>query len=267
MRRLLLALCLLASPAAAQDNCTTSAARIVDDVYKQVLERPADPASAAFTEALVSGRMTVRAVVNDVAKSREHLERFFWQPVVGAVYRQVLQRDPSAEEQQLATRELMSGAQTVDAFVAHTASRAANNAQDAVAILYRRLLGREPDAEGLRNYTELAQRQGIEAVAQSIVASAEYRSRASSANAPSDSATAYEQGVRTLYQHLLGREADPAGLRSLTQIASTAGLAAVVDRITGSPEYIQRFGDYAIPGRPDQRFCAPVTPRPNRSPR
>lgn len=44
----------------------------------------------------------------------------------------------------------------------------------AVANLYRHLLGRQPDAGGLRAYTEMAASKGIEAVAHSILASDEY---------------------------------------------------------------------------------------------
>jgi hypothetical protein len=257
MPRLLLGLLFLAaSPAAAQERCTSSAAQVVDDIYKQVLERPADAGSAMFTEGLVSGKMTVRDIVAEVGKSREHQERFFWRPLIAGVYREVLQRDPSGEEQQIAARELMGGTQTVDGFVAHTAARAANNAQDAVRILYLRLLGREPDPDGLRNHTELAQRQGLEAVAQSIVASPEYKSR-HSAGASGDNGVSYEAGVRALYQHLLGREADPDGLRALMQLASVYGLPAVADRIVSSPEYAQRYGSDTVPGSGAQRFCAP----------
>ena len=255
---LLLGLVLMtASPAGAQERCSSSAAQIVDDVYKQVLERPADPASAPFTEALVSGRMTVREVVGAVGKSPEHLERIFWRPLIVTVYRQVLQRDPSEEERQIATRDLAAGTQTIDGFVAHTAARAANNEQDAVRILYRRLLGREPDPDGLRSNTELAQRHGIEAAAQSIVRSAEYRARANAAASPME-ASAYEQGVRALYQRLLGRDADPDGLQASLQLASVYGLGAVVDRMVTSREYAERYGDYAVPGRAQQRFCAPT---------
>ena len=45
----------------------------------------------------------------------------------------------------------------------------------AVANLYRHLLGRQPDAAGLRAMTDMAARSGLHAVAHSILDSAEYR--------------------------------------------------------------------------------------------
>src|SRR5436190_2934493 len=44
----------------------------------------------------------------------------------------------------------------------------------AVANLYRHILGRQPDANGLRAYTDIAAKQGVEAVTHSILASDEY---------------------------------------------------------------------------------------------
>jgi Ca2+-binding EF-hand superfamily protein len=44
----------------------------------------------------------------------------------------------------------------------------------AVANLYRHLLGRQPDAGGLRTFTDMAARQGVEAVTHSILQSEEY---------------------------------------------------------------------------------------------
>ena len=43
-----------------QEPCTASPPQVVDEVYKQVLERPADPGSAGFSYALGSGEVTVR---------------------------------------------------------------------------------------------------------------------------------------------------------------------------------------------------------------
>jgi hypothetical protein len=255
---LLLGLSLLGcGTASAQDRCTSSAPQIVDDVYKQVLERPADRDSAVFSDALASGRMTVREVVGEVAKSREHLERFFWRPVVVTVYRQMLQRDPSSQEMRAASSDLASGAATLDGFVAHTATRAANNEQEAVRILYRRLLGREPDADGLRSSTQMAQQQGIEAVAQTIINSGEYRQRAAQGGTATVNLAAYENGVALLYQHLLGRNPDRDGQQALTQLAAVYGLGAVVDRIVSSSEYSQRFGEDAVPGGRAVAFCSP----------
>jgi hypothetical protein len=227
---------------------------VVDDIYKQVLERPADQSTAPLTQALAAGRMSVRDIVARVAKSPEHAERFFWQPVVSAVYQQILQRPPSDEELRLGSSFLSAGRGRLLEFVARTATRAANNKEDAVRILYQRLLGRDPDPAGLRIYTEMAERDGIEAVATSIVNSREYGERTGADRVPNQDVTAYERAVQSLYRHVLGRDPDPAGLRDLTRIAATNGFDGVVDRMVRSAEYERLFGDNGVPGR-NTRYC------------
>lgn len=235
-------------------DCTASAPQIVDDIYQQVLERPADRSSAALTQDLAAGRTTVRELVARVAKSPEHAERFFWNPIVSAVYRQVMRRDPSQEELRQGAADLANGQRQLPEFVARTATRAANNQEGAVRILYQRLLGRDPDESGLRSYTEMARRDGIEAVARSIVNSAEYRQAASSGRVPNADVAAYENAVKSLYRHVLGRDPDAAGLQDLTRIAVERDFALVVDRMVNSPEYDRLYGDHAVPGR-NVRYC------------
>lgn len=249
------------SPAAAQQSCIASAPEVVDDIFQQVLERPADAGSAQLTQALAAGHMNVRDVVGAVVKSPEYAMRFFWPPVVGAVYRHVLQRPPTAGELRAAATDLEAGGLTPPAFVAQTAARAANNRPDAIRIVYRRLLGRDPDPEGLAAYTGMAERDGLEAVTRSIVASPEYRARATSTGIPAQDIDPYEQSVRALYRHLLGREADPEGLRALAELASVYGAKGPIDRILTSAEYRQRYGEDGIPGRRDVQFCASSTDR------
>jgi Ca2+-binding EF-hand superfamily protein len=193
---------------AAQGDCVPNAARLVDDIYQQVLERSADRSSAPLTEGLAAGRLTIRDIVRQVASSPEHGERFFWQP--------------------------------------------------AVRTLYQRLLGREPDPQGLRTYTDMARREGIPTVRQAIVGSDEYRRHAAARTAtPADDTAAYEAGVRLLYRHLLGRDADPEGLQNLTAIAARDGFDAVIDRIISSEEYERLFGNDVVPGR-GARYCGPT---------
>lgn len=187
--------------------CTTNAPQVVDDVYQQVLERSADQASSGLTEALAAGRMTVRDVVREVATSPEHAERFFWQP--------------------------------------------------AVQNLYRNLLGRDADPEGLEVFTAKARTSGLGAAQRDIIASPEYQQKGSSAGAPTDNTASYEAGVRSLYRHLLGRDPDPLGLRDLTQIAMRNNFDAVIDRMLTSPEYQRFVGDYGVPGR-NITYCGPT---------
>jgi Ca2+-binding EF-hand superfamily protein len=238
---------------AGQGNCEANPAKIVDDIYQQVLERPADQASGGMTQALASGRMTVREVVTQVAKSDEHASRYFWQPVTTVVYRQVLNREPSQQELQQTSSELASGQRQLVDVIGRAARRAANTDEEAVRILYRRLLGREADEAGLRGFTEQARRDGIESVARDIVASAEYRQRAGSSGLHIDDA-AYENAVRTLYRHLLGRDPDGGAARTYAQTAAASGFDAVIDAIVNSAEYQQRFGTDVVPGR-GVRYC------------
>jgi hypothetical protein len=243
-----------AGPAATGD-CVDNAARIVDDIYQQVLERPADPASAGLTQALDGGRMTVRDIVAELAKSEEHASRYYWHPIASSLYRQMLNRDPSAQELQEMTADLMAGrGAAMLEVIARTARRAAANDEDAVRILYRRLLGREADEQGLRDFTELARREGIETVARQIAASREYRQRNGIANTVPDERNAYESAVRSLYRHVLGRDPDPPGLQDLTRIAASSGFEAVVDRMVMSPEYERSYGTSVVPGT-KVRYC------------
>jgi hypothetical protein len=239
---------------AGQADCQSNAAKIVDDIYQQVLERPADQASAGMTQALASGRMTVREIVSQLAKSEEHASRYFWHPVTTTVYRQVLNREPSQQELQQTSSELASGQKQLIDVVARAARRAANSDEEAVRILYRRLLGREADEAGLRGFTEQARRDGIESVARDIIASAEYRQRGSSGLQIDDAA--YQDAVKRLYRHLLGREADAAAVRSFSETAATRGFDAVVDLIVSGADYQRAFGNDVVPGK-GSRFCAP----------
>jgi hypothetical protein len=194
---------------AGRENCTTNAPQVVDDVYQQVLERSADEASGQLTQALASGRMTVRDVVRHVAKSPEHAERFFWQP--------------------------------------------------AVQSLYRRLLGRDADQEGLQVFTARARTSGLGAAERDIMASPEYQQKGGGTNAtaPGDNTAAYEAGVRSLYRHVLGRDPDPVGLRDLTQTAMRSNFDAVIDRMLSSPEYERLVGTNGVPGR-SITYCGPT---------
>jgi hypothetical protein len=254
---LALALSAAAVPCLAQPrpaDCVSNPAQVVDDIYQQVLERPADAGSASFTQALQSGRMSVRDIVLQVAKSEEHARRFFWQPVVGAVYGQVLRREATGAELREGAAALAADPSALPRVIAQTAARAANGEEAGVRVLYRRLLGREPDPRGLQEATELARREGIETVARQIVASPEYRRRAGPGGLPVEDLEAYETAVRSLYEHLLGRAPDPEGLRNLTRIAAAQGAAAVIERMIDSPEYARQFGDNQVPGR-DIRWC------------
>ena len=93
------ALTVVPSLALAQQPCTTDARQIIEQVYRQVLERSADPGASVWVDRL-SSRITVREIVRGIAKSPEHLERFGSQSrdnMVVDVYRHLLNRGPDPE--------------------------------------------------------------------------------------------------------------------------------------------------------------------------
>src|SRR6187431_1512119 len=101
---LFLALTLLPTLAAAQQPCTVDARTVVQELYRHMLERAADSHSTFWVQQLQSGR-TVRDVVRDIAKSNEHVTRFWRQEngeetphlrAVGTLYRHILGRQPDA---------------------------------------------------------------------------------------------------------------------------------------------------------------------------
>jgi Ca2+-binding EF-hand superfamily protein len=116
IRRTLLAAVLLAVPAlsSAQQPCTTDARRVVDELYRHMLERAADPGSAGWVTKLQSGT-TVREIVRDIAKSSEHAQRFYnpgegqvaHERAVATLYRHILGRQPDEAGLRALTQQAM----------------------------------------------------------------------------------------------------------------------------------------------------------------
>ena len=134
-RAVMLSLAVTFSPAvvAAQQPCTTDARQAVNELYRHLLERQADPGSANWVQQLEGGQSSVRDVVRQMAKSPEHVARFHYAEAgEGTPY------------------------------------------ERSVGLLYRHLLGRQPDAGGQRVHAELAQRSGVGAVIDRIIDSNEY---------------------------------------------------------------------------------------------
>jgi Ca2+-binding EF-hand superfamily protein len=121
------ALTVVPTIASAQAPCTTDARRVVDEVYRHVLERAPDAGSNAWVDRLVGGS-TVREVVRDVAKSPEHIQRF-----------------------------------------------GTENRESVIRTMYRHLLNREPDPQGLRTNVTIAARRGLPVVIDEFVNSQEYQ--------------------------------------------------------------------------------------------
>ena len=104
--------------------------------------------------------------------------------VVNELYRHILERSADASSQGwvdklqggMTVRELahalVDSPEHMGRFYKPNEGAVAN--ERAVANMYRHLLGRQPDAGGLRAYTNMANSRGLEAVAHSILASDEY---------------------------------------------------------------------------------------------
>ena len=94
----------------AQD-CTTDARRVVDAIYRQVLERNANGEGSTAVSQLNAGSTTVRELVRNSAKSNEHRQRFTPGAPSTAVtyaYRHLLGREPDAGGLQAHTQVLAS---------------------------------------------------------------------------------------------------------------------------------------------------------------
>jgi Ca2+-binding EF-hand superfamily protein len=109
---MMLFLALTFSPAvvAAQQPCTTDARHVVNELYRHILERGADPGSAGWVQQLESGQSTVRDIVRSIAKSPEHIQRFHkaeagegtpYERSVAQLYRHILGRQPDATGQRV----------------------------------------------------------------------------------------------------------------------------------------------------------------------
>ena len=105
---LLLAVVFAPALAAAQQPCTTDARHVVNELYRHMLERGADPGSEHWVTQLESGRMTVRDVVREIASSPEYSQRFIrteagenqpYERSVARLYRHILGRQPDAAGQ------------------------------------------------------------------------------------------------------------------------------------------------------------------------
>jgi Ca2+-binding EF-hand superfamily protein len=103
------ALLVVPAAASAQQPCTADARRVVDQIYRHMLERAPDRASDSWVDRLNNGS-TVRDVVREIGKSPEHMQR--WgnesrEQVSRTLYRHVLNNVPDANTVR-STGELIS---------------------------------------------------------------------------------------------------------------------------------------------------------------
>ena len=247
-----------AVPASAQ-ACIDNAGEIVDGLYRQILEREPDttssgicsswPAAASRCARPPPSSRSRPSIVPDCGSrsSNRHSARS------GT-------RRPSASTCRPSPAASPTDGQTLDdvaiAFAAEEVQ--SQNPETAVIAMYRRLLGRDPSDADVAHFRERLQREGPQAVATTLVTSPEYRERFGRNAVPSQGTSPYAQAVRTLYRHLLGRDADPEGLAQFTRLASESGFDRTIDQIMASAEYREKYGEQGVPGS-SMRYCgAPV---------
>jgi len=126
------------------------------------------------------------------------------------------------------------------------------DARHVVDELYRHMLERSPDAGSQAWVDRLNSGTTVREIVRQIAQSPEHMQRFFNAN---EGATANRNAVATFYRHILGRQPDPGGLQTMTDLANRSGRAAVVDEIVNSPEYTQTFGDWGVPGSGGLRYC------------
>ncbi|WP_460451298.1 DUF4214 domain-containing protein [Alsobacter sp. SYSU BS001988] len=151
------------------------------------------------------------------------------------LYREILQRDPTAAELALRAEQLGRGGFTFEQIsdIIGASGEASGN-PSAVVRLYESVFGHKPDVTGFDVWTDkLAAGAGLHDIARFFVTSQEFKDHY---GVGSDfNLTDF---VTQLYRHVLDREPDAAGLQAWTQ--SGLGTADLVVSFSQSQEFITR---------------------------
>ena len=145
-----------------------------------------------------------------------------------ALYQDVLGRPADAAG--LATYEAQLSTGTSRSIVAEELLTSTEYRQDLIASYYQQYLGRPADAGGMATFLTLfSQGASAESIQAAIIGSAEFANRSGG----SDSGF-----IAALYQDLLNRPVDAAGLTTFTgQLATGTGRSAVAEELLTSAEY------------------------------
>ena len=111
---------------------------------------------------------------------------------------------------------------------APSTSPAAPSRDEQIKSLYKNVLGREADTEGLKYWSQSG--QNIGEIESNIRRSSEYQSKAP--------AQSRDEQIKSLYKNVLGREADPEGLKYWSQSGQDVG--EIEANIRRSAEYQKR---------------------------
>jgi hypothetical protein len=120
----------------------------------------------------------------------------------------------------------------------------AESAEQTAQRLYRAVLGRDADAEGLRNAAEYVSRGQIAGLIRGLTQSNEYRSLRASRSAA--------ELLDQMYRALLGRPADTTGRRAYLAAIERGEDAQVIADLLASDEYLTRSD--GTPTDPDEEY-------------
>jgi len=129
------------------------------------------------------------------------------------------------------------GNQSIGQTFANMTNTNASGANDPVSGLYQSLLGRAPDAAGLQYFqNQLQSGKSVQDITNAIKASPEYTQRN-----PTATATQTNDPISNLYQQVLGRAPDAAGLAYWNQqLKSGKSIQDIQAAMQQTPEYQQR---------------------------
>jgi hypothetical protein len=206
---------------------------VVQDVYTTVLHRPADPAGIALWTAFLAKGGTEKQLEAIFYGSGEYFANRGGSTTDGfltALYQDILNRPIDSAGQQMGRQALANG--TSRSALATIILNSSEADQDEIQALFQQYLHRPADTGGLANFTAYLQGGGsLEGVIVNLVGSSEYAQ-----NAGGDANQLY---VARLYQDLLNRPADAAGLANFTGLLNSgaASRLQVVQAILASSEY------------------------------
>lgn len=154
----------------------------------------------------------------------------FSEPMVQALYHDMLQRTPDPQGLNTWSTQLMAGVQP--AVLGDSIAHSVEYVQRRVAEAYQQILGRGPDATGMATWTGLitSGRLRVEDLRGTLIQSEEYFQLAGGTNATY---------VQRLYRDILGREAGPDEVAAWTARIPAAGRGAVPNGIWRSLESAQ----------------------------
>lgn len=112
-----------------------------------------------------------------------------------------------------------------------------------VSAVYRTVLERDPDAEGLLIYGQQLQKKErtLRSVVREIGQSEEYFEKFVNAVPP-------QEAVRLFYRHFLCREPEnEAIINEHIYLLNTRGWKSIVDKLVSSKEYLAKFGEHSAP--------------------